>query len=583
MKNKITAFLTAVCLFMICLPSAVTAAGEIASATYSSLEPTLTNVSAALPGKSDGLEAVTAGGESCVKLKATGSIYDTVGVSIYKDFILALSGGTRYLNGEGVDIDIRYYDEGDGAFFIRYDSKNNSSKETELVKLTNTGAWKTYTFHLYDAYFGKRCSGKDFELSLYSERTGRQTDKYLIFKSIEIKKTGKKFPVFLTENGPDGNMFVKGEAPKISFSADNVSGESLTVPYTVSVTNSYGETANSSGSVSFAAGVSSASIPMGVDKCGVYDAHIVFDNGGEIYREYDTNFSITVVPRKANDDFGVNTHYRIEDRQPTISLPIAKKLGAGYIRESLFWSQCETTKGTINIPDSIMKAVDEANANNIKVMLSLSGGNNFYDNGNFPTSEDAVAAFGNFVYEAVSRLKGKVDTFGVMNEFHHWSRNGTDDDPSDDFTASDYVKVLKVTYENAKAANPNCTIVGLSGLPGVWAWWVGDMFEAGAAPYMDYFEMHEYDTFQPPETNMMKWMDNVEKQLSNNNASGFKMWIGETGWSTADVSEQNQYAYGIRQYIQYNKYKGIEKYFWYDLKNDGLNRSDRGKQLRTYL
>lgn len=572
MIKKLTAVLLLACITVLCLSVCPYAAEDFALVEYSGTTPALTNITSATPASASVLKAVEADGVPAVKLCKNDNVnLSKILVNIRNRYMCELK------NGEGVDITVKYFDEGNGSFVIAYDSRTDSAKETEILWLGNTGEWKTHTFHLYDAYFTNRYLNADFALSLYSGRTG-MSESDLILKSIDVRPTGKSFPIDLSESGTAGNMFEKGDIPEIRLSANNITADAVTAGYRADVTNSYGETCETvSGSVTLDAGMNEIVIPMKDTACGVYDAKITFYDDAGLYGEYHTNYSISVSSSVVNEDMGMNTHYRMDGRNPDISLPMIKRLGAAWIRDEFTWRMCETEKGVVKVPEVLMNYVDSANKNGIKVLGLLNGGSKFYDDGKFPTSDEALKAYANYIYTVVSELKGKVDTFQIWNEFHHTANN-------QNLTVADYVKLVKVAYEQIMAANPECTIVGFSGAPSNWAkvgagvWQsrgvIRGMFEAGVADYMDVLSIHEYDLKWNPEYRMVGWIDWTEDCMKSYNAENTPLWVTETGWSTAFVSDMNQAAYGVRQYIMY-KNAGVDKYFWYDFKNDGFKRKDQ--------
>ena len=49
-----------------------------------------------------------------------------------------------------------------------------------------------------------------------------------------------------------------------------------------------------------------------------------------------------------------------------------------------------------------------------------------------------------------------------------------------------------------------------------------------------------------------------------------------------EQDEETKYSFGIRQYVLYKEF-GIKKYFWYDLKSDGVNSRDYQDNFGTIL
>lgn len=553
---------------------------DYALAEFADVAPTLTNFDSVIPGRSNLLAAETKEGVPCVRMYTKDLDGNPVNASwlifdISRDYMVRLKDGT------GVDITVEYFDEGDGTFCLVYDARGDSAevrkKPSEKVMLNGTNTWKRHTFHLYDAYFGNRCENKDFLLTLYDASIDFSTSD-LIFRSVKVEKSGKVFPINLTENIVNtGNLYDKGSIPVISLSAENILKTEITTDYVCTITNSDGEVVKKiNNSITLSPGENTIEIKTGVKLCDTYDAEIVFTNNSNLYGEFKTNFAISVVS-ESSKDYATNTHYRISARTPSKSLPIVVKSGASMIRDGMPIEDCDNGDGTYSLKSYHITYVDEALANGLDVCVLLGS----KKEENFPQTNTQIKAYGDYVYDIVSALNGKVEYFEVWNEFHHTAYKlgiTTSDDRSNpsDAAALAYVNVLKEAYTRAKEANPNCKIIGLGGLPAVWDSWIKAVLKNGAGNYMDIMSLHEYDEYGGPERAMMTWLNRVKNHINTYNCGHIPIWITETGWSTSwgiSADEKTKYKFGIRQYVMYKEF-GIDKYFWYDFKSDGVNSRD---------
>jgi hypothetical protein len=72
-----------------------------------------------------------------------------------------------------VKITIDYFDEGNGAIALQYDSLDRSAagafKSKNIATLSSSGAWKTAAVTISDAQFAGRCNGNDFRLIIPSQ------------------------------------------------------------------------------------------------------------------------------------------------------------------------------------------------------------------------------------------------------------------------------------------------------------------------------------------------------------------------------------------------------------------------------
>jgi hypothetical protein len=95
-----------------------------------------------------------------------------------------------------------------------------------------------------------------------------------------------------------------------------------------------------------------------------------------------------------------------------------------------------------------------------------------------------IADWRNYVKTVVSRYAGSIDEWEVWNEPWDMKRFFQNGSPQR------YVELLKAAYEEAKAANPNCAIVGVDTYPPLWDLAV---LAFGAYPYYDHLSWHRYD------------------------------------------------------------------------------------------
>ena len=95
-----------------------------------------------------------------------------------------------------------------------------------------------------------------------------------------------------------------------------------------------------------------------------------------------------------------------------------------------------------------------------------------------------------YVRTVVSHYRGLIDYWEVWNE--PWASGffrKVEDGQVVQGTPNDYVPLLKAAYEEAKAANPHATVLGIDSIPPEWT---EACLKAGAAGSMDAFSFHQY-------------------------------------------------------------------------------------------
>jgi len=90
----------------------------------------------------------------------------------------------------------------------------------------------------------------------------------------------------------------------------------------------------------------------------------------------------------------------------------------------------------------------------------------------------------NYVRTVAGHYVGRIDEWEVWNE--PWDMNRF----FQGGTPRRYVELLKAAHEEAKAANPACTVIGIDTYP---PFWDAAVLAAGAYPYYDLLSWHRYD------------------------------------------------------------------------------------------
>lgn len=175
------------------------------------------------------------------------------------------------------------------------------------------------------------------------------------------------------------------------------------------------------------------------------------------------------------------------------------------------------------------------------------------------------AAFRKYVYETVSHYKGSITYWEVWNEphFHGFWRG----------TAEEYAELLRVCWEEAKRADPDCIIMGGGGPTVRQHDWIERVLEAGGGEYMDGFTIH----YLEPDIARER-MPKLRKLLDDHDVTG-PIWNSEEnvpGTSFLDqarpesMEPEARYHYRnacfelVRRYME-NLSNGVERVFYYDL------------------
>ncbi|MGR3378849.1 glycosyl hydrolase [Salipiger abyssi] len=172
---------------------------------------------------------------------------------------------------------------------------------------------------------------------------------------------------------------------------------------------------------------------------------------------------------------------------------LARALGVTDFRDGMAWARAEKRPGQYRFDEARTRFPEEIAQAGAHVSVVLNWGNPIFDGGNTPTSPEAVAAFGAFAAELITRFP-VIDSLEIGNEF-----NGVNfvRGPIKQMTplerARAYVPLLESAAKAARAARPDIRISGgaTHSLPVAYLW---EILDAGGAAYMDALAIHPYTT-----------------------------------------------------------------------------------------
>jgi len=283
--------------------------------------------------------------------------------------------------------------------------------------------------------------------------------------------------------------------------------------------------------------------------------------------------------------FGVCTHFG--QWWSTEIIPLIVKAGFTDIRDEVYWGDVERDKGVFSFDEkheTYMKRLAEAR---LSPLVALAYGNRHYDGGNAPHSAEGFDGFARYASEIVKHY-GSVRQVEVWNE---WNSPGFCPGPADT-KAGVYLELLKRTTAAVKRARPDVRVVGCS-TTGLWwgGWtWLDRFLALGdTLNHMDAISIHPYycerDPGYLPET-----CSRLNDMMKKTNAGAMRpIWVTEVGWPVnaltgpPDLPDQTysdeavraaealQAVYLVQTYVSLVA-SGVEKVYWYDFMNDGLDR-----------
>jgi hypothetical protein len=257
--------------------------------------------------------------------------------------------------------------------------------------------------------------------------------------------------------------------------------------------------------------------------------------------------------------YGINAHL-----PSSALLDRVVEAGIAWVRVDFNWFMMEPARGIYDwtLTDA---AVREARARGLNVYATLAYSPAWANGGQAPNTppvdpQDWYA----FVYTTVSRYRGSVRHWGMWNEPNFKSFfSGSPDQYID--------TILRVGAQAVRDADPGGYVLGPElAQEGDWWRWLYTVLDQ-AAEAIDIVAQHSYqDTGRdvlrrlggrvepwhwPTVRDVMKWTGTDAKEL----------WLTETGWNTAGVSEEEQAAYYRQVLAGVEAYDWLAKVFFYQL------------------
>lgn len=505
--------------------------------------------------------------------------------------------------GTPVEIEVEYYDTGNGFFAIRYDGVNDvqwwsgsPDKWSDSEKLTMTGAgqWKKHIFYLEDVQAIQEFQGKDFQLSLWTNQYGTSPGDIYI-KSITIRKIFSKDPVKIaTDSGYVGNNFGPNEDKTIKAKFTNVTEYAFKTEVNYQVCDYDGN--ELTGKVLKEGTFELENEPYGTNeytfdlndltKFGVYRIYLNFKHTVLYEGEMQTfegmtpiGFSIINKPElhERNKVIGVNVHI---DKGMDQNHELAGYAGFGQIRESAYWFATDPeADGTYVMPEEHRLNYYGADKYNVgSLFLATYGPTGYldsepYDVYHLPSSEQARKAYADYCKFVLEEIP-IIDYVSLWNEpAHHVEAN----------PASNYVGLIKEAYLAIKAMRPDLMVIG-GGVAQADVDYIEDILEAGGGEYMDAVSFHPYDWTGG--TYNLKWLEgNIqtvndlfikytgEKKPIIIDEMGMhtESALGGGATQTAKYAEDEQGASYMKIFgVVRSKNLGVDGMYYYDLVDDGM-------------
>jgi polysaccharide biosynthesis protein PslG len=256
--------------------------------------------------------------------------------------------------------------------------------------------------------------------------------------------------------------------------------------------------------------------------------------------------------------------------------------GSRWDREEFRWDVVEKNPGKWDwgFTDDVVSAAQGRGVNVLGLLCysvgwATPGGGYGYDQPAHAMPD--LNAWANYVSQVVNRYKGRVEYWEIWNEENHpiFFRNP---DPAA------YTQILRAAYQAVKQADPSARVV-LGGLAGADVSYMEGIYQNGGWDSFDILGVHPYVAPKSPEAGGLVSAELAKtKAFIDRHGGGKPIWVTELGWPASSGpwgvrSDDVQAEYLVRGLIEAASAPGVERVFWYNLRNDG---NDYGNDELNY-
>jgi hypothetical protein len=530
-----------------------------------------------------------------------GGNYQTVTKAGEEAWATDKAGGTGYRNRDGkfiyfnvsdsfindteaaVSVTVRYFDESEGSFTIGYDARGGTSvayteRQGDIVRRTDSGAWKEHTFRLNDAKFANRMDGDfeggaDFRLGI-GGLSGDHPD--IAISQVTVRSVPKRKTRLRVRGNALGNVFRTDEEP--TFVITTVGD---TIEWTVTDHTGATVTENDASLPG-----QRNKLPLSVTTPGYYELAVTVTDGEKRVGTRTASFGIVDASYESVDDptFGVGTRVGIGG-SPEV-FPLLEYAGAGSVRDTMRWSQVEPKEQTFTFERQQDVMLRKANQHGLEPLLVGAYNNRLYVGKRgwdgvttLPFNERQRTGFATYI-EALFQRYPDLTTVEVWHEPNakatSTGESGTDPEA--------YTELLRVTNAIATRQRDDPTVVGGS-TAGIPMDWLRSVFDAGGADYMDALSVHPDLLREKPQalTGRLREL----KRLLRDRGVDLPVWLTQIGWSTftedlngdgspeAVTNERTQARYLVQASVRALA-ESIDRVYWHDFSDATAKRTRDG-------
>ncbi|WP_414705847.1 hypothetical protein [Pseudomonas sp.] len=278
---------------------------------------------------------------------------------------------------------------------------------------------------------------------------------------------------------------------------------------------------------------------------------------------------------------GIGTHLMNFEASPRKPLELAADAGITALKDDVFWSTAEPAPNQLRIVPQWRNYLDAATTLNLTRLTILDYSTSFHDNAK-PRQGAVKAAYLNYVNYVTQQLGNKVNYYEIWNE---WDL----DAPKDAKLAADYAALVRdavpLIRNNTVGQNgtPAKILAGSITPQGMDYGFADHLIDAGMLDLVDGLSVHPYAHCagggQNNPESWVNWMRQYERHIRTKAGRDVPIYLTEMAWPSHTGACGNtpatQAAYMARIFFFARTIPNIKGMWWYDLINDGADRTDQ--------
>jgi hypothetical protein len=278
---------------------------------------------------------------------------------------------------------------------------------------------------------------------------------------------------------------------------------------------------------------------------------------------------------------GIGTHLMNFPASPRKPLQLAADAGITALKDDVFWSTAEPAPNQLRIVPQWRTYLETATTLNLDRLTILDYSTSFHNNAK-PRGGAVKDAYLKYVNYVTGQLGNRVNYYEIWNE---WDL----DAPKDAASAADYAALVRdavpLIRKNTVGQNgtPAKILAGSITPEGMDFGFADHLIDAGMLDHIDGLSVHPYAHCagggQNNPESWVNWMRQYERHIRAKAGRDVPLYLTEMAWPSHTGACGNtpatQAAYMARIFFFARTIPNIKGMWWYDLVNDGKDRTDQ--------